>query len=229
MTSIGGILEVRANTEICLNKCTTHECYLGTADIPGCPMSQHTAFLDNNQACKFCLNCVKSCPNGSVQVNLRAPAREVWHLVRINQGFAIFVGVALGILAPIMYFEPLYDSWPKLEWQLWFTVAFWGMALLSGIITWFLVKPFTTKAASRRVKLAFAIVPIVVSGYIIYHLHYVPGLDALFLGLGYTSKALETHLIKISALTLSQIATAIGGLLIAIAATTMVIIRTRKS
>ena len=228
MSSIGGMLEVRANTEICLNKCTTHECYRGSKDTPGCPMSQHTAFLDNSHACKLCLNCLRSCPNDAVQVNVRVPAREVWHLVRINQGFTIFVGVTLGILIPIVYFEPLHHVWPDPKWQLWFSLAYWGTAITAGLLTWVIAQPFKTKAASRRVKLVFALVPIVIAGYISYHLNFIPGIKDFFISLGYNSSTSNTHAFNLSALTVGRILAAITGVILTSIVFTMVLIRTRK-
>ncbi|HEX3033311.1 MAG TPA: cyclic nucleotide-binding domain-containing protein, partial [Bacillota bacterium] len=79
MASIGSFAEVRADTNVCINKCTTFDCYRGTAQLEGCPMSMQLPYVDNNLACKLCFNCVRNCPNGAVQVNLRVPARDVWH------------------------------------------------------------------------------------------------------------------------------------------------------
>ncbi len=182
--SIGSMLEVRADPNICLNKCTTLDCYVGNDKAPGCPMSQHLPYLDNNLDCKLCFNCVKNCPNDSVQLNIRIPAQEVWHLVRVNQGFSLFIGVTLAILIPINYFETVQSVWPEGLWQLWFSVAYWATALIAGILTWLVVRPYKTKAASKRVKLIFAFIPLLLAGHIMYQLHFVPGFDTLFLGLG---------------------------------------------
>lgn len=86
--AMASALELRSNTEICTNKCTTHSCYKGSEQVPGCPLFQHAPFVDNNQACKLCLRCVRNCPNGAIQFKLRPPAREIWHLVRVNRGLA---------------------------------------------------------------------------------------------------------------------------------------------
>lgn len=182
--SIGSMLEVRADSNICLNKCTTLDCYVGNDKAPGCPMSQHLPYLDNNLDCKLCFNCVKNCPNDSVQLNIRIPAQEVWHLVRVNQGFSLFIGVTLAILIPINYFETVQSVWPEGLWQLWFSIAYWATALTAGILTWLVVRPYKTKAASKRVKLIFASIPLLLAGHIMYQLYFVPGFDTLFLGFG---------------------------------------------
>lgn len=186
--SVGSMLEVRADPEVCLNKCTTFECYVGTKNVPGCPMSQHLPFLDNNLDCKLCFNCVRNCPNGSVQVNLRLAGREVWHLVRVNQGFVVFIGVMLGILVPLNYFA-FQAAETFAAWKIWFTLSYWGAGFIGGMIAWVIAKPFKTKAASLRVKLIFAFTPLVLAGHIIYQVAHIPGIRSLFLGVGYETQA----------------------------------------
>jgi len=181
--SIGSILEVRADPNICLNKCTTLDCYVGTSKTAGCPMFQHLPYLDNNLDCKLCFNCVRNCPNDSVQLNLRFPAREVWHLVRVNQGFAIFIGVSLAMLLPVIYFESVRSVWPENSWLLYFSIAYWASAVLAGMLTWFVVRPFRTKAASTRIKLTFALIPLVLAGHVMYQLDFLPVFDRFTVGL----------------------------------------------
>jgi CRP-like cAMP-binding protein len=225
--SIGSILEVRADPEVCLNKCTTFECYVGKEKVPGCPMSQHLPYLDNNLDCKLCFNCVRNCQHGSVQVNLRVPAREVWHLTRVNQGYTIFIGVMLAILFPIIYFEPLQKIWPSSEWHLWFTISYFAFAFIGGVLGWWIGKPFKTKSASIRTKLVFSFTPLVIAGHIIYQVSYIPGIQALLLGAGYqTPSGFQT--IFVPALSVAQgIATIIGLILTSL--TVSVVLLRRKT
>lgn len=187
--SIGSMLEVRADAAVCLNKCTTFECYVGKGEVPGCPMSQHLPYLDNNLDCKLCFNCVRNCPNGSVEVNLRLAGREVWHLVRVNQGYVLFIGVMLAILVPLNFLEILQRVWAPTLWKVWFSFFYWGAAVLGGVIIWKLAKPFKTKAASLRVKLVFACTPLVLAGHIIYQVDFIPGIRSLVLGAGYITSS----------------------------------------
>ena len=183
--SIGSMLEVRADPTVCLNKCTTFECYVGRGTVPGCPMSQHLPYLDNNLDCKLCFNCVRNCPNGSVRVNLRLVGREVWNLVRVNQGYVVFIGVMLAILVPLNYFAPLRGLWPSTLWKAWFSLCYWGAGLAGGILTWMIAKPFKTKAASLSVKFIFAFTPLVLAGHIMYQVGFIPGVRSLLFGVGY--------------------------------------------
>lgn len=210
IASVGSMLEVRADPAVCLNKCTTFDCYVGTKGVSGCPMSQHLPFLDNNLDCKLCFNCVRNCPNGSVQVNLRLAGREVWNLVRVNQGFVVFIGVMLAILIPLYYFAEFQQVEVSSAWKVWFSLCFWGAGLMGGGLGWLLAKPFKTKAASLRVKIAFAFTPLVLAGHIMYQISFVPGIRQLFLGIGYAAQG-GFQFVPIPALVLAQgIAIAFG-------------------
>lgn len=225
--SIGSALEIRADPTVCLNKCTTHECYVGNGSTPGCPMFQHLPYLDNNLACKFCFNCVRNCPNGSVQLNLRVPAREVWHLVRVNQGYAIFIGVTLAILIPLYYFEAVHSTWPVSIWRLWFSISYWGTAVSAGLITWLIAKPFKTKATSRRIQLVFALIPLVLAGHIIYQLRFIPGANSIFIGLGFNTTTGVNQAFYVSAFTVGATIAISIGFLLTIFAIIMVLLRTK--
>jgi hypothetical protein len=124
-----------------------------------------------------------------VQVNLRLAGREVWHLVRVNQGFVVLIGVMLAILVPLNYFAPLHGIWPSTSWQVWFSLCYWGAGLAGGMLTWVIAKPFKTKAASLRVKLIFAVTPLVLAGHIMYQVGFIPGVRSLLLGVGYQTSS----------------------------------------
>lgn len=222
MASIGSLLEVRADSTVCLNKCTTHNCYVGNK-LPGCPMSQHLPFLDNNLNCKLCFNCVENCPNGAVSVNLRVPAQEVWHVVRVDQGFTIFIGTSLGVLIPINYFEPFQHLWPMADWLISFSIAYWGTALLAGLLTWLIAKPFHTKAATLRIKLVLAVIPLIIAGHIIYQLHYLPGINNLLIGLGFRDAADNTQVLFIPASKIAEALASIIGTLLTVFTVSMVL------
>ena len=228
MASIGGILEVRSDPEVCLNKCTTFECYKGTPKIVGCPMSQYAPYLDNNLDCKLCFRCARNCPNGSVKVNLRIPGREVWHLLRVNQGFTVFIGASLAILIPILYFEPLRQVWPMGMWLQWFSISYWGSAVIGGMLSWWIGKPFVQKAASRRIKMVFAFIPAVVAGHIIYQLHFLPGAQSILLGLGIKTAAGDINAVNIPAVKVGQLFAVLIGLALTAFTALMVMLRSKK-
>ncbi len=100
--AMSSIVEVRSNLDICINQCTTNECYHGTKDLPGCPMFQHLRFVDNNQTCKLCLNCIRVCPHKAVSLNLRYPGWEIWESNQVRSGMAFFVLTLMAVLLPVI-------------------------------------------------------------------------------------------------------------------------------
>ncbi|MEA4901985.1 cyclic nucleotide-binding domain-containing protein [Desulfitobacterium sp.] len=225
--SIGSLIEVRSDPAVCLNKCTTFDCYVGKGDIKGCPMSQHLPYLDNNLDCKLCFNCVRNCPHESVQVNLRFPAREVWHLKRVNQGYTIFIGMLFAILFPIRYFEPLQKIWPATQWKIAFTLAYILAAFVGGLLGWWLGKPFKTKAASKRIKLVFALTPFVLAGHIIYQMNFIPGIQDLTLGLSrQTLTGIQAA--SVSVTTALKVMVAITGVVLTTLTVIIVLVKQQK-
>lgn len=90
------IIELRSNRHVCLNKCQEHACFGGSGgELTGCPMFRHPYLVDNNRDCIFCGDCIKSCNNRSIQLNLRLAPQELWTLQapRFADSFLI---VALG-------------------------------------------------------------------------------------------------------------------------------------
>ncbi len=228
LASIGAMLEVRSDPTVCLNKCTTHECYVGTDKLAGCPMSQHLPYLDNNLGCKMCFHCVRNCPNDAVQFNLRVPAREVWHLVRVNQGYAIFTGVALAMIIPVYYFDQLRATWPQDQWQLWFSVTYWVTVIAAAVLSRFIAQPFKTKGASKRIKLMFAFIPLVIAGHIVYQLYFVPGGRSLLLGLGWQGAGGVGQGFYVPAYEAAQILAIAVGFLLTVSSVFMVIWTSRS-
>ncbi|QGG48637.1 cyclic nucleotide-binding domain-containing protein [Heliorestis convoluta] len=210
VASMSSLIEVRAETSLCLNQCTTFDCYKGKGQIAGCPMSQHLAYLDNNIDCKLCLNCVRNCPNDAVEVNLRIPGRELWQLVRVNQGYVIFVAALVAILVPIFFFDSVLPSIEAFDDWFRFSLLYWGSALLAGAFTYGIIKPFQRKGASKKVQFFFALVPLLFAGHGIYHLQYFPILETVLLAMArLDGEMLQTMYIPV--VRLSQLMVLIAG------------------
>lgn len=211
VASIGSALEVRSNATVCLNQCTSYECYRGNRSkgITGCPTSQYMPYVDNNLDCIMCFQCARICPNDAVQLNLRVPAREVWDASRINQGFVLFVAAALAALGPLFYFQTVGRA--LTDWRLWYSLSYWGAIIAAITITWLIARPFQTEVPSRRIRLIFALIPLVFAGYMVYQLHYVPGAGSLVLGLVWQT-AKGTNGFYVSGLVIGQVLATFAGL-----------------
>jgi transcriptional regulator with AAA-type ATPase domain len=98
----GAVLELRPTPDICVAQCREHTCYKGSDSVSGCPMFQHLMFVDSSRNCVLCLDCVRSCPNGSPQLNLRAPARELHAPRGSTPGTDEFTAMLGGITAALI-------------------------------------------------------------------------------------------------------------------------------
>ncbi len=92
-------IEIRGNKKVCQTQCGEHSCYKGTDAVPGCPMFLYPAAMNSNAECLLCTNCVKSCENRGVQLNLRPPLVELWRNPAPTVAFAVFGFVLLGIMS----------------------------------------------------------------------------------------------------------------------------------
>jgi len=92
------VLEIGARHGVCTSACTSHSCYKGKDDIPGCTVFHHPANSAESHHCKLCLDCLKSCPNDSAKLFLRPPLVGVWKLGSSSGTLAPFA-VSLWILS----------------------------------------------------------------------------------------------------------------------------------
>ncbi len=104
VAAMGSVLELRAKPDVC-ETCNTHECYRGSARVPGCPQFLHLPFVESNQNCTLCLNCVRSCPNESPRLNVRFPGRELWRLTRVSPEMVYLVAALQGVLVPVIAYQ----------------------------------------------------------------------------------------------------------------------------
>ena len=73
-------LQLTAQRSFCASSCQTHECYTGSASIPGCTVFHHPIESKKAHHCKLCLDCLHSCPHGSSRLQLRPPLAAIWRL-----------------------------------------------------------------------------------------------------------------------------------------------------
>jgi polyferredoxin len=93
--------QLTANSRVCASSCTTHECYRGVDEIPGCTVFHHP--LDGMEAhrCKLCLDCLRSCPHGSARLQIRPPLAAIWRLDAGSADLAMFA-TAVSLLALVL-------------------------------------------------------------------------------------------------------------------------------
>jgi len=104
------VLELRANRNLCVNRCSEHVCFKGDEGQEGCPMFRHPFLVDNNRDCIMCSECIKNCDNSSIQLNLRLTPEELWDLNTPRRADSFLV-VALGA---IFFPFALHDNFSQL-------------------------------------------------------------------------------------------------------------------
>jgi polyferredoxin len=90
------LTELRPNRSVCNNDCTTHSCYVGEGNQPGCPMYEGTFAMQSNQNCIMCGNCIKLCKSCSPRLNLRQPAQELVAAQVPDRAMSIFILFLIG-------------------------------------------------------------------------------------------------------------------------------------
>jgi len=121
-------LQLTAQRSICVSSCQTHECYKGNPTIPGCTVYHHPLETAQAHHCKLCMDCLHSCPHGSVRIEVRAPMRAIWNLDTNSSGVALF-GYAVSLLGLVLL---LPAGFPNIARPVPFTIACL-LSILAGV------------------------------------------------------------------------------------------------
>ena len=227
LCSTSSLLELRPTQDICSAKCQGHACYKGDAAVAGCPMFQHVMFVDTNKDCVLCLNCVRLCPNGSPQLNLRLPAREIWTSVTARPQAAAFVVLLLGLLLGqtlVQYLEgpgAAFASAALEEHRLLLVTALLVSCAaiplgLFRLASRQLEKDPDTVLRTLHWQRVTAWAPLLVAGYAAYQFANIPGFDRLRVTLGGLGG--PDPLLSLRVLPTLQGLTLLSGLVVTIAA-----------
>jgi CRP-like cAMP-binding protein/polyferredoxin len=93
-------LSLAADRKLCASTCTTHECYRGAEDIPGCTVFHHPMNTSEAHHCKLCGDCLRSCPHTSTGLYLRPPLQGAWRL-RPTGSYPSAFALTLLLLSPL--------------------------------------------------------------------------------------------------------------------------------
>ncbi len=92
------MVQITAKPSVCASSCTTHECFKGNGDIPGCTVFHHPLEAKQAHRCKLCLDCLRSCPHHSANPQIRAPLMALWRLDASSRDLSSFA-LAVSLLA----------------------------------------------------------------------------------------------------------------------------------
>lgn len=95
--SQAGMLSLHGTPEICA-KCDMASCFKGTEKAPGCPIFEFPRTMTSSANCVLCGDCLKNCPNGSIQLTIRPPTKELWFVHKPKVEAAFLAAVIMGIV-----------------------------------------------------------------------------------------------------------------------------------
>lgn len=93
-------LAVAANRRVCSSRCSSHECYRGAGDVPGCTVFHHPQLASQAHNCKLCLDCLYTCPHGATSLSVRAPLGGASRLASADTYLVPFA-LAVLLLSPV--------------------------------------------------------------------------------------------------------------------------------
>jgi len=97
--SMTSSLALRANLDNCKKVgCKDLWCANGSSRAAACPLYEVPRTMESNRDCNLCGNCVKSCPHGSLRLELRKPTAELWKVRKPRLDVAFLAVVLVGVV-----------------------------------------------------------------------------------------------------------------------------------
>jgi DNA-binding NtrC family response regulator/ferredoxin len=173
------MLELRADRNVCVSRCSSHDCYTGTAHAEGCPFGQVCPTLQSNLFCKICGNCIKNCPYGAVTLNLRAPAQELMETRQVSAVTAFLIlGMLGGLLSEMFrktaFFESAAGSGANLAA---FTAVFFlgvvGVNSMTALAAMVSCRVYGDTFKENYSRYGLALLPLTLTAFAAFHIYYL--------------------------------------------------------
>ncbi|ADU48612.1 4Fe-4S binding protein [Intrasporangium calvum] len=181
-----GMVELRANQDICRTCTSRAACYNGTDKVAGCPLFTFPRTMDSSANCNLCANCIKACPNDALELRLRKPTSELWFIrtPRLEESFLAMAIMGIVIIQNLT----MLNVWSTfLDWigtstgitspSAIFTVAF-TIAVGAPVGLLVLASQVASRGNLESTKLNFArfgyaLIPLDVAGHIAHNLFHL--------------------------------------------------------
>ncbi|WP_459997551.1 4Fe-4S binding protein [Paradesulfitobacterium aromaticivorans] len=180
-----GSLELRTTPEKCA-KCRTQSCYKGDGKVAGCPMFEFPRAMDSMARCNLCANCIKTCPNDSIQLSTRVPSKGLWFIrkPKFEESFLAIVIMGIVFVQNITMLEVWEKVLTALEnfvgtnnYFVTFTVTFL-IAMAIPVLALF-ASSYASKLANKRstienfARFGYALIPLDLAGHIAHNLFHL--------------------------------------------------------
>ncbi|MGN8245153.1 4Fe-4S binding protein [Cellulomonas soli] len=181
-----GMVELRADAEVCRTCTAKAACYNGTEKVAGCPLFTFPRTMEDSANCNLCANCVKSCPNDAITIRVRKPTSELWFLdkPRLEQSalaMAIMGIVLIQNVTMLSIWQDVLDEIAALtgitSYPVIFTLAFaLAVSLPLGLLA------LASRVAARAnlestwqnfARFGYALIPLDVAGHLAHNLFHL--------------------------------------------------------
>jgi transcriptional regulator with AAA-type ATPase domain/polyferredoxin len=168
------MVHVRANPNVCATQCTTHECFKGVGDSPGCSVFHHPMYARDGQYCKMCLECLTTCPHGSARLYLRPPLLGIWRVGSLSEALVPFALVVF--FASVVMLASHRSAWVALP--IWYTVVLLA-AVCAAIGLHKLLRRMFGDETGVVTSIAFALLVLGAGPFMAFHLQNIPFLETV--------------------------------------------------
>jgi hypothetical protein len=180
-----GMLALRGTPEICA-KCTSASCFKGTEKAPGCPLFEFPKTMTSNANCVICADCIKNCPNDSIQLTMRKPTKELWFIRKPKIEEAFLSAVIMGIV--FVQNVTMLEVWGSmLKWlenavgttnyavtfSITFAIAIIIPVAMLGLTSWIAGKLNKSSLIENFTRFGYAIIALDVAGHIAHNLFHL--------------------------------------------------------
>ena len=100
--SKASMLELRSRDKDVCVKCTEKGCLRGNEKGWGCPWSEYMGKMDTNNYCGLCMECVKTCPNDNIALNIR-PFSSERNIKGYDESWKAFIDVGTSHAYSMIY------------------------------------------------------------------------------------------------------------------------------
>jgi polyferredoxin len=130
--AMSAAVEVRPRDPAACRSCRTQACAAGSARGWGCPWALNPGRLARNNYCGMCMECIKTCPNGNMTLNLR-PFCSDTHIKSADEAWKAMIMVSVALV----YSITLLGTWGTVKaWANISEVGDWGGFLIYSGIIW---------------------------------------------------------------------------------------------
>jgi polyferredoxin len=181
-----GVVQLRADQDICSTCKAKAACFNGSAAAPPCPLFEFPRQMDDSANCVLCAHCIKNCPNDALELTLRPPTKELWFIRKPRLEVAFLAVAIMGIV--LIQNVTMLGFWAHVESALSsafgtdsktliYTVVFAAAigATAAALYLASIVAGHANGDTARRnfVRFGYAVIPLDIAGHIAHNLFHL--------------------------------------------------------